>query len=203
MKIMNLVFHPDLMESRVNQTWKRQLENSGKLAASRDMYREYADFTVDVDKEQSMLMAHDRIVFQFPLYWYSVPPLLKKWLDDVLMPRFAYGEGGDKLAGKDLQLLVSVGGRHRFYNGFDIFCTIPDLLRPFQLTANLTQMNYLSPEWMYGADSASQEVIEQHGHRWVAMIDDPRRSNPRQYLYEEMSADTGADQQEVNSQQVF
>ena len=203
MKIMNLVFHPDLKTSRVNQIWKRQLENSGKLASSRDMYREYADFAVDVEKEQSILTTHDRIVIQFPLYWYSVPPLLKKWLDDVLTPGFAYGERGDKLAGKDLQLLVSVGGRHRFYNGFDIFCTIPDLLRPFQLTANLTQMNYLSPEWMYQADSASQEVIEQHGERWVTMIDDPRRSNPRQYLYEEMSADTGAYQEEVNSQQVF
>ncbi len=202
MKIMNLVFHPDLKTSRVNRAWKLQLENSGKLASSRDMYREYPDFTIDVEKEQSMLKVHDRIVIQFPLYWYSVPPLLKKWLDDVLTPGFAYGERGDKLAGKDLQLLVSVGGRHRFYNGFDIFCTIPDLLRPFQLAANLTQMNYLSPEWMYEADSVSQEVIEKHGERWIAMIDDPRRSNPRQFLYDEMSSDTDAHHEEAIPQQV-
>ena len=180
MRIMNLVFHPDLKASRVNQTWKRQLEDSGKLASSRDLYQDYPDFQIDVEKEQSMLMAHDRIVIQFPLYWYSVPPLLKKWMDDVLTLGFAYGEAGVKLEGKDLQLLVSVGGRHKFYNGFDIFCTIPDLLRLFQLTANLTRMNYLIPEWMYEADSVSEEVIKQHGRRWIEAIDDPRRSNPRQ-----------------------
>ncbi len=189
MKIMNLVFHPDLKTSRVNQTWKRQLENSGKLALSRDLYREYPDFCIDVEKEQSMLMAHDRIVIQFPLYWYSVPPLLKKWMDDVLTQGFAYGVAGDKLDGKDLQLLVSVGGRHEFYNGFDIFCTIPDLLRPFQLTANLTRMNYLIPEWMYEADTASQDTIEKNGRRWITIIDDPRRSNPRKYLYDTMNSD--------------
>ncbi|MDJ0862126.1 MAG: hypothetical protein QNJ82_07815 [Gammaproteobacteria bacterium] len=102
-------------------------------------------------------------------------------------------------------MLVSVGGRHRFYNGFDIFCTIPDLLRPFQLAANLTQMNYLSPEWMYEADSVSQEVIEKHGDRWIAwiaMIYDPRRSNPRQFLYDEMSSDTDAHHEEAIPQQV-
>ena len=90
MKIMNLVFHPDLKTSRVNQTWKRQLENSGKVASSRDMYRVHADFAIDVKNEQSMLKAHHRIVIQFPLYWYSVPPLLKKWQDDVLTPGFSY-----------------------------------------------------------------------------------------------------------------
>ena len=104
-------------------------------------------------------------------------------MDDVLTQGFAYGVAGDKLDGKDLQLLVSVGGRHEFYNGFDIFCTIPDLLRPLQITANLTRMNYLIPEWMYEADIASQDTIEQNGRRWITIIDDPRRSNPRKYLY--------------------
>ncbi len=50
----------------------------------------HADFAIDVKNEQSMLKAHHRIVIQFPLYWYSVPPLLKKWQDDVLTPGFSY-----------------------------------------------------------------------------------------------------------------
>jgi hypothetical protein len=49
MKIMHLVFHPDLTASRVNRTWKRQLENSGKLASSRDLYRDYPDYRIDVE----------------------------------------------------------------------------------------------------------------------------------------------------------
>lgn len=189
MKILHLVFHPDIESSRVNQTWKRQIEGSGKVTMSRDMYAEHPDFIFDVAKEQELLEAHDRIVIQFPFYWYSVTPLLKKWLDDVLTTNWAYGPEGDKLKGKDLQLIVSVGGRAKFYTGFDIFASIPDLLRPFQLTANLTQMNYLVPEWMHEADEASEEKIHQFGNKWVAMIDDPKRANPRQFLYEEMLDD--------------
>ncbi len=189
MKILYLVFHPTLTESRVNKRWKEVLEQSGKVTTSRHLYSEYPDFTIDVEEEQRLLMAHDRIVIQFPLYWYSMPPLLKKWLDDVLTFEFAYGTHGDKLKGKDLQLLVSVGGRAKFYNGFDLFCTVPDLLRPFQLTANLTQMNYLIPGWMYEADNVDEETIERYGQRWVSFIDDPKRSDPKQFLYDEMSAD--------------
>ena len=189
MKILNLVFHPDLETSRVNKTWKNQLEQSSKVDTTHDVYQAYPDFNIDVEKEQQLLLAHDRIVFQFPLYWYSVPPMLKKWLDDVLEYNFAYGSKGDKLKGKDMQLIVSVGGRKKFYSGFDIFSAIPDLLKPFQLTANLVQMNYLSPEWMFRADSADFDTIKSFGQKFVDMIDDPLRSNPRLHLNQEMEAE--------------
>lgn len=189
MKILNLVFHPNLESSRNNKTWKSQLEESGKVTTTRDMYSEYNDFQINIEREQALLEAHDRIILQFPFYWYSMPPLLKKWLDDVLTYNFAYGPSGNKLKGKDLQLVVSVGGREIFYSGFDIFTTVPDLLRPFQLTANLTQMNYLQPEYMFNADAESEENIEAFGAQLVTKIDDPKRSNPRQYLYDSMSTE--------------
>lgn len=185
MRIMNLVFHPDLQGSRVNRLWKEQLEESGKVSSSRDLYAEYPDFKIDVEREQELLLAHDRIIFQFPFYWYSCPPLLKKWLDDVLTYGFAYGSTGDKLKGKDLQVITSAGGEEKYYSGFDIYATIYDLLRPFQLTANLCQMNYMLPVWMYRADSASEDVIREHGTQWVGMIDDPGRSNGRAFLESE------------------
>ncbi|MEM0964716.1 MAG: NAD(P)H-dependent oxidoreductase [Verrucomicrobiota bacterium] len=179
---MNLVFHPALQESRVNRIWKEQLEKSGKIATSRDLYVEYPDFQMDVKREQQLLREHDRIVFQFPFYWYSSPPLLKKWLDDVLTYGFAYGNKGKQLQGKDLQLILSAGGQQKFYSGFDIYATLYDLLRPFQLTANLCQMNYMIPVWMVQADSATEETIREHGNRWIEIIDDPERSNGRAFL---------------------
>ncbi|MEM6726233.1 MAG: NAD(P)H-dependent oxidoreductase [Bacteroidota bacterium] len=182
MKILHLVFHPDLKTSRVNRIWKSQLDGSQKISRSRDLYQEYPDFNIDVSKEQALLKAHDRIVIQFPMYWYSMPPLLKKWLDDVLEYGFAYGRTGDQLKGKDLQLIVSVGGQEKYYSGFDLYCTIYDLLRPFQLTANLVQMNYSMPVWMYRADSASEETIRSFGQQWVNMIDDPNRSDGRKFI---------------------
>ena len=55
MKIMNLVFHPDLKASRVNKLWKKQLEDSGKISTSRDLYSEYPDFKINVEYEQKLL----------------------------------------------------------------------------------------------------------------------------------------------------
>jgi len=185
MRIMNLVFHPNLKTSRVNRIWKQQLEESGKITTSRDMYGEYPDFQIDIGREQAQLLAHDRIILQFPFYWYSCPPLLKKWLDDVLTYGFAYGSTGDKLKGKDLQIITSAGGEEKFYSGFDIYATIYELLRPFQLTANLCQMHYMLPVWMYRADSAPEDTIRKSGIQWVEMIDDPLRADGRTFLESE------------------
>jgi putative NADPH-quinone reductase len=182
MKVLHLVFHPSLQQSRVNRIWKQQLFESGKITTSRDMYSEYPNFDIDVAKEQELLLAHDRIVIQFPLYWYSMTPLLKKWLDDVLTYGFAYGSTGNKLKGKDLQLIISVGGQEKYYSGFDIYHTIYDLMSPFELTANLTQMNYAMPVWMYRSDSASEETIRKYGFKWVEMIDDVERSDGKAFI---------------------
>ena len=46
-----------------------------------DLYAEYPRFEIDVDREQARLLAHDVIVFQNPLFWYSTPAILKEWQD--------------------------------------------------------------------------------------------------------------------------
>lgn len=177
MKILNLVFHPNLEQSRVNRHWKAQLEKSGKITTSRDMYAEYPDFRIDVEKEQQLLLEHDRVVFQFPIYWWSMPPLLKQWLDDVLQYQFAFGSEGNKLKGKDMQIICSAGGQARYYSGFHMFATVPEILKPFQLTANLTQMNYAQPLYMFNADACPEEEITRFGDHWVQLIDDPMRGD--------------------------
>lgn len=182
MKILYLVFHPDLSNSKVNREWKSQIDGSGIVSVSRDMYSEYPDFNIDVEKEQELLLEHDRIVLQFPLYWYSCTPLLKKWLDDVLSYNFAYGSKGGKLKGKDLQLILSVGGQEKFYSGFDIYATLYELLRPFQLTANFCQMNYSLPVWMYRADVSDLKTIRSFGEKWIQVLKDPLRSEGKAFL---------------------
>ncbi|XP_043832166.1 ribosyldihydronicotinamide dehydrogenase [quinone]-like [Dromiciops gliroides] len=44
----------------------------------------------DVVEEQKKLQEADLVIFQFPLYWYSVPAILKGWIDRVLCQGFAY-----------------------------------------------------------------------------------------------------------------
>lgn len=63
----------------------------------------------DVAGEQAALVGADVVVWHFPFYWYSVPALMKKWIDDVLTRGFAYGSGGTALCGKHLLISFTTG----------------------------------------------------------------------------------------------
>lgn len=179
MKILHLVFHPNLDNSRVNKSWLDQIQESGKVSLLKDMYKEYPDFQIDVEREQADLLVHDRVIVQYPFYWYSVPPLFKKWMDDVLTYNFAYGTKGDKLAGKELQIITSVGGPHESYmpGGYNSF-SVQEFLKPLQQTANLCRMAFLPPLWMHDSVAASDEQIHNTMEQWLDLLDDPARSDP-------------------------
>jgi len=177
MKVLHLVFHPDLSKSKVNRAWA-EMAKAAKFTV-KEMYQLYPDFKIDLEQEQSDLLAHDRIVFQFPFYWYSVPPLMKKWMDDVLAFGFAYGPPQSlKLAGKDFLPCVSVGGPTDAYvpGGYNNF-SVPELLRPLQQSAFLCRMNYCTPFWMHGAVVADSKTIAEYGERMIAHINNPSLSD--------------------------
>ncbi|MCH5375349.1 MAG: NAD(P)H-dependent oxidoreductase, partial [Planctomycetes bacterium] len=48
-----------------------------------DLYAEYPRHDIDIDREQARLIEHDVILFQFPMFWYSTPSLIKEWEDLV------------------------------------------------------------------------------------------------------------------------
>lgn len=50
-------------------------------------------FSRDIQDEQEKLLWADFVIFQFPLWWYSVPAILKGWFDRVFASGFAYGHG--------------------------------------------------------------------------------------------------------------
>jgi len=100
-KVLILFAHPDQPMSKVNLRMFEAAKMLDGITAI-DLYGLYPRFKVDIEAEQQRLLAHDLIIFQFPIYWYSTPALLKEWQDLVLEHGFAYGKGGSKLAGKSL-----------------------------------------------------------------------------------------------------
>ena len=95
-KTLILFANPALEKSRVN---KVLIEGVRKLknVTFNDLYEEYPDFQIDLKREQQLLLEHDRIIWHHPLYWYSVPALMKEWFDIVLEYGWAYGAGGNAL----------------------------------------------------------------------------------------------------------
>jgi NAD(P)H dehydrogenase (quinone) len=98
----------------------------------------------DVAREQEKLLWADALILQFPLWWFSMPAILKGWVDRVYACGFAYGVGehsdrrwGERygegtLAGKRAMLVVSTGGWESHYGPRGINGPIDDLLFPIQ-----------------------------------------------------------------------
>lgn len=173
MKILVNVFHPHLEQSRVNRRWIRELEAHNDITVN-DGYSLYSDWKIDVVREQTLLLAHDRIVFQHPFYWYSVPPLMKKWFDDVLTYAWAYGPGGTALQGKEWVSAISTGGPVEAYQagGYNNYA-MSELLKPLQQTANLIGAKFLPAFLLHGTVQATEEQIDLSARQYVAHIVNP------------------------------
>lgn len=167
MKILDIVVHPHLETSVVDKIWMNRLERESDITVH-DLYGTYPDGDIDVRKEQRLLLEHDRIVFQFPMYWYSSPSLLKQWEDDVLTHGWAYGSGGTKLYGKELILAISIGAQESVYQAGGAFdFTISELTRPFQATAHLIGMRFLPIFKQYGSLYLSKENAQNSAEELV------------------------------------
>ena len=171
MKTLVLVFHPDMSASRVNRPLAARAETLGDDVTVRYMYDIYPDQKVDVAAEQAALETADRVVLQFPMYWYSTPALLKQWQDDVLLYGWAYGSTGKALAGKELLVAVSTGGSSDAYSHEASYgYTITELLRPLQATANMVQMTYLKPFTTTGILTITDEALTQRAEDYAAVL---------------------------------
>ena len=164
MKTLVIVAHPNLSASRNNRCLVEELRRHPNICV-RELYSEYPDWVIDVAREQELLLRHERIVFQFPLYWYSTPPLLKKWQDDVLTHGWAYGSKGTKLHGKELRIVTSIGGSLDVYQaGGRNHFSMSEILRPLQATANICGMHYLPAKVVEGGldDEQLTEVAKEY-----------------------------------------
>ncbi|MDU9691968.1 NAD(P)H-dependent oxidoreductase [Priestia aryabhattai] len=166
-KTLVIVAHPNLTTSTINKTWKDRLSQESDITVH-DLYATYPNGTIDVAYEQQLLLEHERIVFQFPLYWYSSPSLLKEWEDVVLSYGWAYGSEGTKLHGKEFMLAISTGGPEAAYQagGSNLF-SMSELTKPFQATANLTGMRFLPSFIKQGARILTNEQVHESAEELV------------------------------------
>ena len=150
-QILVINAHPDPDKSTAG---KAILEAFAKLrpqAEVRNLVELITPSGFDVEAEQAALVKADVIVWQFPFYWYSVPAIMKKWIDDVLTHGFAYGTGGTALHGKRLLLSFTTGAPASEYaHGRSMNWPVEDFLPPLLQTAKLCGLETLAPIWSTG-----------------------------------------------------
>jgi glutathione-regulated potassium-efflux system ancillary protein KefF len=177
--IVILVAHPQQEHSRVNRElmrWAAAL--APERVELRDLYALYPDYLVDVGAEQRVLAEARLVVWQHPIHWYGMPPLMKLWLDEVFAFGWAYGPGGNQLRGKDLWLVASTGGPAESYrpDGYNRYF-FDAFLPPYEQTAALAGMRFLPPLLLHGAhridDAELQAFAELYAQRLASHPDWP------------------------------
>lgn len=104
----------------------------------------------DVRRELERIEWAELILMTFPLYWFSVPAILKGWIDRVLVSGRCYGGrrfyDRGPLAGKTGAVALSMGGRTHMIGPGSIHGPIEDMLKPLlQGTLGYTGMRVLPP----------------------------------------------------------
>jgi glutathione-regulated potassium-efflux system ancillary protein KefG len=169
--VLILFAHPALEKSRINRRLVAAADSLPGVTVH-DLYEAYPDFDIDVREEQSLLSENDILVLQHPFFWYSVPPLLKQWIDLVLQHGWAYGSKGTALKGKHVLSAISTGGREEAYQpgGHNRF-TMRELLAPVEQTFALCGMEWLPPFCVHGAHGMSGEEVERQAGDYRRMIE--------------------------------
>jgi len=161
-----LFAHPYPDRSRANRALLNAVEGLPGLKL-RSLYDLYPDFAIDVAAEQDALLSADPIVWQHPMYWYSVPSLLKHWFDRVLTRGWAYGEGGRALHGKRCQWVVTTGGDTEAFSaggihghGFEEFVPV------VKQTARFCGMRWEQPLVVHDAHKLDTSALQAAGARY-------------------------------------
>ena len=161
-RLLVLYAHPAPHRSRIN----RRLAEAARSVDGvllHDLYETYPDFFIDVAREQALAEQAELIVFLHPLRWYSMPSLLKEWVDAVLQPGWAYGPGATALQGKGYLLAVTTGSPLASYAAGERHGRpFEDFLPPFQQTAALCGMHWLAPHILHGANSSDEGAVDTH-----------------------------------------
>lgn len=164
-KIVVIGGHPDYRQSVANRAIIEEFQKLVPGAEIAILSELYPDFRIDARKEQERLAPAEMIIFQYPLWWYSAPSLLHRYLEQVFLAGWAYG-GNKALAGKNLSLSFTVGGSEADYQRRSgVMHTLEQFLPEMLATAHFTGMTYRGAVYSYEmanydpSDSAKTRAI--------------------------------------------
>ncbi|QTD30699.1 NAD(P)H-dependent oxidoreductase [Pseudomonas fluorescens] len=117
----------------------------------------------DIQSELDKLLKANLVIFSFPIYWFSMPAIMKGWIDRVLVSGVCYGgkrfydRGG--LTGKKAMLAITIGGQPHMFHEDGVHGDLNDMLRPIlRGTLAYTGMTVLPPFVAHHVPYISQEA---------------------------------------------
>ncbi|MDT0448109.1 NAD(P)H-dependent oxidoreductase [Streptomyces hesseae] len=132
----------------------------------------------DIAAEQEKLLWSDAVILQFPMWWFSVPAILKGWMDRVFTNEFCdgstvpppYSEGA--LGGRRALVSVTLGARESSFSDRGIHGPLSDVLFPLQHGLFwFTGMSPLEPFAVYGCNELPEERYEEAKQAYIRRLD--------------------------------
>jgi NAD(P)H dehydrogenase (quinone) len=136
---------------------------------------EYGGFAADIGAEMEKLFWCDTLVFQFPLWWFGLPAILKGWVDRVFAMRRIYGGGRyyDRgiLAGRRAMCSLTTGGGAPSYSVKGLSGAMSSILFPIHHGIfYFTGFTVVEPFVVHAPVRMTQEVLVSHLARYRERI---------------------------------
>jgi putative NADPH-quinone reductase len=154
-KTLMILAHPKIEESIGNKIISEAIANQENTEL-RHLDKLYPDFKINIEAEQEALLSADTIIFQYPLFWYSTPAILKEWIDQVIQYGFAFGADSYKLEGKKMIVSFTIGSPVKDYPNE----IIQKITFAFQGLASYCKMNYVGEIFCNDINGYSKEAKE-------------------------------------------
>lgn len=135
---------------------------------SEEMYAtEMNGFSAEIESEMQKIEWCDLMIWQFPLWWFGLPAVLKGWVDRVFTKGRVYG--GNQIyetgvfRGKRALLSLTTGGPEKVYRKGAFNGDIAGILRPIHRgILQFIGFEVMAPQIVYGADRITDEQRKQH-----------------------------------------
>jgi len=138
----------------------------------RDLYEEYPDFHIAAFRERKRLKNYERIIFQFPIIWFGLPPLLRLWIDEVFDREWLKEGVENPLEGKDVFIVVTTGGKeHSFTKAGTYKYTIEELISGLIVSLNVFNVNIKHIKVVYEANKLSKKEIILHKQEFAELLE--------------------------------
>jgi putative NADPH-quinone reductase len=151
-----------------------EIEINQYFLAQQDAYKNKT-LSVDISSELTKISWANHIIFQFPLWWFSTPAILKGWFDRILIKGFAYDAGkifnDGLLKGKTASLIVTTQSPESAYQKEGLHqATIDTFLHHIHHTLRFVGIKTLAPFIVYAAfnlDAEQKEQIVKNYHTYL------------------------------------
>lgn len=157
-KTLVIFAHPYFEYSTSNLELVKVYEGIENLVF-KDLYEDYPDFHIPAFKERKRIREFERLVFHFPLIWFSIPPLLKLWIDEVFDITWNL-EINHPLQNKDAIIIVTVGGKAENYTAEGMYeTTLEELLKSLTLSLKVNQIEVKELIAIHNSDDLTKNQL--------------------------------------------